>query len=66
MKNRIKELRLKRNLSQEEFSKICEVSRPLISKLENQKMKDVSFSIMRKISKGLNKKVEEVFFLNKL
>lgn len=66
MKNKIKELRLNRGLSQEELSNISKVSRPLISRLENNKRDDVSFSIMRKISKALNKKVEEVFFFNQM
>lgn len=63
IENDVKKLRTERQLSQMELSKIADVSRPVISNLENGKQKDLNLATMKKISKALNKNLKEVFFL---
>lgn len=60
MKNRIKELREGRNLTQEELAKSLETSRQTIISLEKGKY-NPSIMLAYKISKVFNKKIEEVF-----
>ena len=62
MKNRVKELRERLNLSQEEFSKLTNISRPHISEIENGKVKEIGSSVMFKISKVLGEPIENIFF----
>ncbi|MBX4262850.1 helix-turn-helix transcriptional regulator (plasmid) [Clostridium estertheticum] len=60
MKNRIKELREGRNLTQEDLAKSLETSRQTIISLEKGKY-NPSIMLAYKISKVFNKKIEEVF-----
>lgn len=64
MKNKVKQYRIERDLTQEELALLSNVSRPIISDLENNKKTDLKLSIMRKIAKALKQDVTEVFFLN--
>lgn len=63
MKNRLKEIRIKQNLTQEELSKKADVSRYLISKIENGKDVNITKNTMINLSKALNSKVSDIFFI---
>lgn len=60
MKNRIKELREGRNLTQEDLAKLLETSRQTIISLEKGKY-NPSIMLAYKISKVFNKIIEEIF-----
>ncbi|MBZ9689886.1 helix-turn-helix transcriptional regulator [Clostridium estertheticum] len=60
MKNRIKELRERRNLTQEDLAKLLETSRQTIISLEKGKY-NPSIILAYKISKVFNKIIEEIF-----
>ena len=62
MKNKLKEVREARNMSQEELAKQSTVSRTIISELENGKTEVVTNITLEKLSKALNKKVTDIFF----
>lgn len=62
MQNRVKEYREKEGYTQEELAEISEVSRNTISALETDKNKNVTYEVMQKIAKSLNKKVSTIFF----
>lgn len=62
MKNKVKEKRLERGLSQEELSVLSKVSRTLISKLETEQLNNISVITMDKISKALKTSKSELFF----
>lgn len=60
LKNKIENLRKEKNLSQEDFAKIMQVSRQTISSLENGRY-NPSVVLAYKIAKYFNLKIEEVF-----
>lgn len=62
MKNLVKELRKKRGLRQEDLARLMEVSRQTIIAIENDKY-DPSLSLALKLSKCLEIRVEDLFFL---
>ena len=62
MQNRLKEYREEAKLTQEELAKISEVSRNTISAIETKKNINVTYEIMEKLAKALNKKVANIFF----
>lgn len=62
MKNRVKELREKEKLTQEELSRKSGVSRNTISGIETGVNVNVTYEVMEKIAKALNKKVATIFF----
>lgn len=62
MQNRVKEYRKKEGLTQEELSKKSEVSRNTISAIETGTNTNVTYEVMEKIAKALNKKVATIFF----
>lgn len=64
MKNRLKEIREKQGLSQEELSRKSNVSRTIISELENGKTDVITNVTLEKIAKALNKKVVDIFFID--
>lgn len=61
MNNRIKSLREDKNMTQEELAKISGVSRTVLSQLENGSRPVVTSETMLKISRGLEKPLEEIF-----
>ena len=64
MKNRVKEYREKSKMTQEELAEKSEVSRNTISSLETGANTNVTYEIMEKIAKALDKKVATIFFNN--
>lgn len=62
MKNKLKEIREAKNMSQEELARVSTVSRTIISELENGKTEVVTNITLEKLSKALNKKVTDIFF----
>ncbi len=64
MKNILKEIREKQGLSQEELSRKSNVSRTIISELENGKTDVITNVTLEKIAKALNKKVVDIFFID--
>ena len=63
MVTKIKEVREKRGMTQEELSEKSGISRTTISDLENGKIKNTSASTMVSISKALKCKVKDIFFI---
>jgi transcriptional regulator with XRE-family HTH domain len=57
---RLKELRIKKGLSQEKFSFICELDRTYIASIEQGK-RNVSIANIEKISKAFDMSVYEFF-----
>ena len=64
MKNILHVLRAEKRLSQDELAKMLNVSRQTINAIEREKY-DPSLPLALKIGKVFNKKVEEIFFLDK-
>ena len=62
LKNRVKEERELQGLSQEQLSNKSEVSRTIISELENGKTDVITNVTLEKIAKALGKKVTDIFF----
>lgn len=62
MKNKVKEIRLAMNMSQEELSKRADVSRPTISMIENHRLKNIESNTMFKIAIALGKDIGDIFF----
>ena len=60
IKSRIKELRARYNLTQEELANIVEVRRETIGHIEKNKY-NLSLILAYKISRALNSTIEEVF-----
>lgn len=61
--NKVKEIRIKKGLSQEELANKSNISRYLISKIENGEDVNLTKNTMISISKALEKPVVEVFML---
>ncbi len=64
MKNNLKETREEAEMSQEELAKSAEVSRTIISELENGKTEVTTNKTLEKIARALNKKVPDIFFID--
>lgn len=62
MKNRVKEERELQGMSQEQLSNKSEVSRTIISELENGKTDVITNVTLEKIAVALGKKVTDIFF----
>lgn len=63
MKNRIRELRVERNLTQEDLAEIIGVSRQTINAIEKEKF-DPSLPTAFKMAKLFEKTIEEIFSYN--
>lgn len=63
MKTKIREFREAMGMSQEEFSEKAGVARTVISQLENGSRDVVKSDTMLKISKALDRPIEEIFLL---
>ena len=62
MGNKIRELREKLNISQEELSSVSGVSRTIISQLETGKREVTTTKTLRRIATGLGTTVSDLFF----
>ena len=62
MKNKIKEIREKLGISQEELAEKSGVSRTTISELETEKKEVTTNTTLEKISLALGKRVTDIFF----
>ncbi|MFV0555702.1 MAG: helix-turn-helix transcriptional regulator [Lactovum sp.] len=60
MKNKIREMRKERHLSQDDLARLCHVSRQTINAVENDKY-DAELSLAFKIAKAFESKVDDVF-----
>lgn len=61
MKNKVKEYRVEQNLTQEELAKKANVSRYLISRIENGDDVNITKNTMLSIAKALNSNVSDTF-----
>lgn len=61
MKNKVKEYRVEQNLTQEELAKKANVSRYLISRIENGDDVNITKNTMLSIAEALNSKVSDIF-----
>lgn len=64
MKNKVKEYRVEQNLTQEELAKKANVSRYLISRIENGDDVNITKKTMLSIAEALNSNVSDIFFSN--
>ena len=62
MKNRIKEFRQQKRMTQEELAKKSKVSRAIISGLESGRIEVTTTGTLSKIAEALEKTVGEIFF----
>ena len=62
MQNKVKEYREKKKMTQEQLAEKAEVSRNTISTLETKTNANVTYEVMQKIAKALDKKVATIFF----
>lgn len=61
MKNKVKEYRVEQNLTQEELGKKANVSRYLISRIENGDDVNITKNTMLSIAEALNSNVSDIF-----
>lgn len=64
MRNKLKEIREERGISQEELSEKSKVSRTTISELETEKKEVTTNITLEKIAYALDLKVSDIFFIN--
>ena len=64
MKNIVKQERERQNMSQEELSNKANVSRTIISGLENEKIDVITNTTLERIAKALGKMVVDIFFID--
>lgn len=64
MKNRLREIREEKGMSQEELSDKSGVSRTTISELETDKKEVTTNITLEKIANALGEKVSNIFFIN--
>jgi len=63
MKIKLKEIREKKGITQEELAARSGVSRTTISDLENEKIESTTNGTMLKIAEALNCKINDIFLL---
>lgn len=61
MKNKVKEYRVEQNLTQEELAKKANVSRYLISRIENGDDVNITKNTMLSIAEALNSNESDIF-----
>lgn len=64
MKNRLREARKEKGISQEELSEKSGISRTTISELETEKKEVTTNITLEKIATALGEKVSNIFFIN--
>ena len=60
--NKIKRIRIEKGMTMEKLAEVANVSPGYICHLEKGTRKNPSIEVMNKISKALDKSIEEVFF----
>ena len=63
IKNRLKELRTERGISQEDLVKMTGISRTTLSKIENNEEVNVNTSTIAKLAEAFNVKPSEIFLM---
>lgn len=63
IRNNLKELREKKDMTQEQLAKVSGVSRTIISQIEQGKPMNLKISTMVDLAKGVGEKVGTVFIL---
>ena len=63
IKNKLKEIRTERGISQEELVKLTGISRTTISKIENNEEANVNTRTMAKLAEVFGVKPSEIFLL---
>lgn len=61
MKNKVKEYRVEQNLTQDELAKKANISRYLISRIENGDDVNITKNTMLSIAEALNSNVSDIF-----
>ena len=61
MRNKIKELRQKHNLSQVAVAKICGCHWSTIKKIETHQKDSIQFKVLKGLSKAFNCPIEDIF-----
>lgn len=64
MNNKLKEKRAEKGITQCELSESANVSRTIISRMENGKLEVTTTGTLIKLAKALNTSVKELFFSN--
>ena len=64
MKNKLREIREEKGISQEELSERSGVSRTTISELETEKKEVTTNITLEKIATALGEKISNIFFIN--
>ena len=63
VKNRLKELRAEREISQEELSEMCGISRATLSKIENNEEVNVNTRTIAKIAEAFGVRPSDIFLM---
>lgn len=63
IKNRLKELRLERGISQEELVKLSGISRTTLSKIENNEEVNVNTRTIAKLAEVFGVKASDIFLM---
>lgn len=66
MHNKLKELRLKQGLTQEQLAELSGVSRPTISYIETDSLDNIESKTMLKLAIALNCDIGDIFFKEKV
>lgn len=61
MNNKVREIRISLGMSQHELAEKAGISRTIVWQLETGKKKSINSATMLKISKVLNKPIEDIF-----
>lgn len=64
MKNLIAKFRNKMGVNQEDFAEMIGITRPHLSQIENNKVPNLSGSLMFKIANEFGEPVESIFFMD--
>ncbi|MBD2146725.1 helix-turn-helix transcriptional regulator [Sphaerospermopsis sp. FACHB-1194] len=64
MKNRVKEIRKNKNLTQEAIAEFCQVSIPTIKRLENNRSSRIQVSLLSPLCKILDCTLDQIFIAN--
>ena len=64
MRNKLREIRESKGISQEELAQMSGISRTTISELETEKKEVTTNITLEKIAEALNQKVSDIFFID--